>query len=123
MDEVNERLARVLDGNGDHGTMRRLPPPRSTTTTDAGPVSAGLATAIVLVTEMTGFGPDDEPTELGKVRVAYDPAKARGHGCSSSGSGLSRIRHRNVAEDEADAEVGCTIATCGRRGAVVARLA
>lgn len=60
MDEVHEKLARILDRTGDYRILRRVPPPTSSAMTDADRAAAGLAVGIVLDTETTGLGVDDE---------------------------------------------------------------
>ena len=77
MDEVSEMLARILDRTGDYRILRRVPPSKPSTMTDADRAAAGLAVGIVLDTETTGLGPEDEVIELGMAAVAYDPTVAR----------------------------------------------
>ncbi len=77
MDEVSEMLARILDRTGDYRILRRVPPSKPSTMTDAERTAAGLAVGIVLDTETTGLGPEDEVIELGMAAVAYDPSVAR----------------------------------------------
>ena len=76
MDEVSETLARILDRTGNYRILRRVPPPTPSTMTDEERTAAGLAIGIVLDTETTGLGPDDEVIELGMAAVAYDPSVA-----------------------------------------------
>lgn len=77
MDEVHEKLARILDRTGDYRILRRVPPPAPSAMTDADRAAAGLAVGIVLDTETTGLGVEDEVIELGMAAVAYDPTFAR----------------------------------------------
>ena len=77
MDEVNKRLARILDRTGDYRILRRVPPPTPSAMTDADRAPAGLAIEIVLDTEATGLAVDDEVIELGMVRFAYEPTFLR----------------------------------------------
>ncbi len=77
MEDVNERLARILDGTGDFRILRRVPTPPSSTMSDADRAAAGLATGIVLDTETIGLGPEDEVIELGMVRFAFEPTILR----------------------------------------------
>lgn len=79
MEEVSEKLARILDRTGAYRVLRHVPPPRPTAMTDADRAAAGLATAIVLDTETTGLGPEDEVIELGMARFAYEPTFLRVH--------------------------------------------
>ena len=77
MDDVNERLAQILDRTGDFRILRRVPGPELSTLTDADRAELGLATAIVIDTETTGLTAEDEIIELAMARVAFDPACAR----------------------------------------------
>ena len=77
LDEVNEKLARILDRTGSYRILRRVPDLHLSTMSDAERNAAGLATAVVLDTETTGLGPDDEVIELGMARVAFDPTFGR----------------------------------------------
>lgn len=77
LDEVNEKLVRILDRTGLYRILRRVPDLPLSPMSDDDRASAGLATAIVLDTETTGLGPDDEVIELAMARVAFDPVYAR----------------------------------------------
>lgn len=77
MDDVGETLARVLERTGDYRILRRVPPSKPSAMTDEDRATAGLAIGIVLDTETTGLGPEDEIIELGMVRFAYDPTQFR----------------------------------------------
>lgn len=88
MVDVNEKLARILDRTGDFRISRRVPTPIASTMSDADRVAAGLAVGVVLDSETTGLGPDDEVIELGMARVAFDPAFARIDHVISTFSGL-----------------------------------
>ncbi len=77
MDEVSETLARILDRTGNYRILRRVPSPTASTMTDAERTAAGLAVGIVLDTETTGLGVDDEVIELGMLRFAFDPVQIR----------------------------------------------
>jgi len=77
MDEVSETLARILDRTGNYRILRRVLPPAPSTMTAADRAAAGLAIGIVLDTETTGLGTEDEIIELGMLRFAYDPAAPR----------------------------------------------
>ena len=75
--EVSETLARILDRTGQYRILRRVPPAIPSAMSDEDRRSAGLAVGIVLDTETTGLGPEDEVIELGMVAFAYDPARLR----------------------------------------------
>jgi DNA polymerase-3 subunit epsilon len=77
LDEVNEKLVRILDRTGLYRILRRVPDLPLSPMSDDDRAAAGLATAIVLDTETTGLGPDDEVIEFAMARVAFDPVYAR----------------------------------------------
>ena len=77
MDAVNERLAQILDRTGHFRILRRVPETIASPLTAAERTERGLATAIVLDTETTGLGPDDEVIELAMAAIAFDPVFAR----------------------------------------------
>ena len=74
---MNERLAQILDRTGAFRILRRVPRSVPSPMTDAELAAAGLAVGIVLDTETTGLGVNDDIFELGMVRFAYDPAVRR----------------------------------------------
>ena len=77
VDEVSERLARILDRTGDYRILRRVPAPAPSHASNADRTAAGLVTGIVLDTETTGLGSDDEVIELGMAAFAYEPTLLR----------------------------------------------
>ena len=107
MDEVSETvsetLARILDRTGNYRILRRVPRPIPSTMTDAERVTAGLAIGIILDTETTGLGVEDEIIEIGMIRFAFDPiALTIAHVVEESGScptprppGFSTTRQSN----------------------------
>ena len=77
MDDVNETLARILDRTGQYRILRRVPAAATSAMSDEDRRRAGLAIGIVLDTETTGLGPQDEVIELGMAAFAYEPARLR----------------------------------------------
>ena len=98
VDEVSEKLARILDRTGDYRILRRVPPPTRSTMTDADRAAAGLAVGVVLDTETTGLGVGDEIIELGMLRFAFDPNTLT---IAHVVSGFSALRqpHRPIPPD------------------------